>query len=101
MLAFTCPRRGKCFCSIMRVRRCAAGVDILGPLACTSLPSPQKLLDRIVNALFVVDLRESQVFLLFKCFFELSVEFARAVRALDLAVTEKIALREKLVSQQA
>src|SRR4029077_15662566 len=67
----------------------------------TSPSSSQEFLDRVVDAFFIADLRERQVFLLLERLFELAIEFARAVGALDLSVAEQVAFWEQLVAEQA
>ena len=64
-----------------------------------SPPSSQELLDRIVDPFLVADLGKGQVFLVLEGLFELAIELARAVGALDLAVAEQVALGEKVVAQ--
>src|SRR4051812_22814733 len=62
----------------------------------------QKLLDRLVNTLFVLNLRKDERFVLgAEGFFEDAIKLAAAVGAFDLAVTEQVALGQERFFQHA
>src|SRR5271156_425321 len=76
---------------------------VRSPVLCCwvlSPSAPQKLLNRVIDAFLVAYLRQRQVVFVFKRFFQLPIELARTIWALDLAVAEQVALGKKLVAQK-
>ena len=61
----------------------------------------EEFLDRLVDPVLITDLGQGQVRHVLEGFFQFSVELARAVGALDLAVAEEVALGQELVAQEA
>ncbi len=58
----------------------------------------QKILDRLVNVVFVFDARQDKVIDLVNVVFQFANELAAAVGAFDLAVAEQIDFRQEIRS---
>ena len=92
--------RGPGLESAEHVSHSRSSASSAGSLRSDSPPPAQELLDRIVDPFLVTDLGQGQVRLLLERLFELAVELARAIGALDLAVAEEVALGQELVAEQ-
>src|SRR5262245_1382609 len=77
-------------------RRARAG----GRLAMSASPS-EEVLDGLMDAVLVLDLRERHAFVGADGLAQVDEELAGPVRALDLSVAEQVEMRQELLSQQS